>query len=332
MDATPLISIVVPVYNAGSYLRSCMDSLIGQTLYDIEIICVLDCPTDGSDSVIEEYAAKDNRIVVIRNEEQLHVGESRNVGMRAARGQYIGFSDHDDFHSLDMYENLWALTDHGQKNVVFSSATYIENNKKVTIKPCCCGSNNPTIETCAYSLYGLYNTLVTTNLYRKVFLENNHIVFEDTRKIRAEDMLFNLSVLLNCTMQSIAWVNKSFYHHIMTESNFGQTYEYNRLTKQIVLTKKTLEYLDKYQACHELHNRFKYLLSLRLYSGFLIEMKREGVINTLKIMKIITDDPICSNVLKEAVIEPTPKASVPKRFFLLFSKCLIRFNSKHKLQ
>ena len=58
----PKVSIIVPIYNAGEYLTSCLDSLINQTLKEIEIICVLDCPTDGSDKIVKEFAEKDERI------------------------------------------------------------------------------------------------------------------------------------------------------------------------------------------------------------------------------------------------------------------------------
>lgn len=93
----PKVSIIVPVYNAGCYFDKCLDSLINQTLKEIEIILVLDCPTDGSDKVAESYSSSDNRIKLIYNEENLHTGLSRNRGMAIARGKYIGFHDHDDY-------------------------------------------------------------------------------------------------------------------------------------------------------------------------------------------------------------------------------------------
>ena len=103
---TPKVSIIVPVYNAGSYFSKLLDSLTGQTLKEIEIILVLDCPTDGSDRVAEEYAARDGRIVLVRNRENLHVGFSRNEGLKIARGEYIGFCDHDDWVEPEMFEKM----------------------------------------------------------------------------------------------------------------------------------------------------------------------------------------------------------------------------------
>ena len=104
---TPKVSIIVPVYNAGSYFSKLLDSLTGQTLKEIEIILVLDCPTDGSDRVAEEYAARDGRIVLVRNRENLHVGFSRNEGLKIARGEYIGFCDHDDWVEPEMFEKMY---------------------------------------------------------------------------------------------------------------------------------------------------------------------------------------------------------------------------------
>ena len=101
---TPKVSIIVPIYNAGKFLEKCLDTLVNQTLKDIEIILVLDCPTDGSDRIAREYAEKDPRIRLIINEQNLNIGLSRNEGLKIARGEYIGFSDHDDWRELDMYE------------------------------------------------------------------------------------------------------------------------------------------------------------------------------------------------------------------------------------
>ena len=315
MDATPVISIVVPVYNAGSYLRPCMDSLIGQTLHEIEIICVLDCPTDGSDRVIEEYAAKDNRIVVIRNEEQLHVGESRNVGLRAARGQYIGFSDHDDLHESVMYERLIELSKGEQVDVIWGAIRYDDNgNEKIKYPPISPNGNEESM----YSLYSsCYNTLVTTNLYRKEFLLRNSVLFEDTRVMRAEDLFFNLKVLGCCKKDRMRSLNEPYYTHLMTEESFGYTYAYNNTAKQLVLIDKTLHFLESIEAGEEFIHRFNYLLTLRLYTGFRFEIRENGLLNALKMEKdLMQSNKLCQHLLRNTEIQPVPKATIPKRVFI----------------
>lgn len=90
-----MISIVVPVYNAESYLRQCLDSLVNQTYSDIEIICVNDGSTDGSLEILKQYAEKDSRITVVSRENR-GVSESRNEGIHYAKGDWLMFVDSDD--------------------------------------------------------------------------------------------------------------------------------------------------------------------------------------------------------------------------------------------
>ena len=118
---TPKVSIIVPIYNAGKFLEKCLDTLVNQTLKDIEIILVLDCPTDGSDRIAREYAEKDPRIRLIVNEQNLNIGLSRNEGLKIARGEYIGFSDHDDWRELDMYEKLYQKAREDQADIAISN-------------------------------------------------------------------------------------------------------------------------------------------------------------------------------------------------------------------
>ena len=100
------ISVIVPVYNAEKYLRQCLDSIVSQTLRDIEIICVNDGSTDASLSILEEYAAKDSRIVVI-SKPNAGYGHSMNMGLDKATGEYMGIVDADDYILPTMYETLY---------------------------------------------------------------------------------------------------------------------------------------------------------------------------------------------------------------------------------
>ena len=96
MDKSPLISIIVPVYNAEKYLAQCLDSLVGQTYKNIEIILVNDASEDGSLKILSEFAEKDNRIKIIDKANE-GVSKARNAGMKEAAGEYIMFADSDDW-------------------------------------------------------------------------------------------------------------------------------------------------------------------------------------------------------------------------------------------
>ena len=219
------VSVVMPVHNAGDRIYKCMDTLVNQTLREIEIICVLDCPTDGTDKIVEEYAVKDNRIVIVRNKCNLHISASRNEGMKRARGEYIGFSDHDDYRALDMYEKLYAKSKETNADMVVSDVKQI--NEDMT---------GEYFRFNEFSQNGLINSIVLPweddrnvnkvsracwhAIYRKNFLNNNAIVFEDRRKYFEEDTLFNLKVAVYA--KRLAYVNEALYcwnNHLGSESH-----------------------------------------------------------------------------------------------------------------
>lgn len=98
----PKVSVIIPVYNVEQYLRECLDSVVNQTLKEIEIICVDDGSTDKSLEILKEYAQKDNRITII-TQQNLHAGVARNAGLSVAKGEYLHFCDSDDWVEKDIY-------------------------------------------------------------------------------------------------------------------------------------------------------------------------------------------------------------------------------------
>lgn len=102
------VSVIVPIYNVSQYLREALDSLIGQTLKDLEIICVNDGSTDNSLEIIREYAAMDDRIVVITGPNGGY-GKAMNAGLDRAGGAYIGILEPDDYVVPEMYEELYSI-------------------------------------------------------------------------------------------------------------------------------------------------------------------------------------------------------------------------------
>ncbi len=120
------VSVIVPVYNVKKYLAKCLDSIIAQTLKDIEIICVNDGSSDGSDKVLEEYKKKDARIQVV-NRKNGGLSAARNTGMPYAKGKYIGFVDSDDYIEPTMYELMYYNAEHFQSQMVICAAHKIDD-------------------------------------------------------------------------------------------------------------------------------------------------------------------------------------------------------------
>lgn len=113
----PVVSVIVPVYNAGAFLRRTLDCICGQTLHEIEIILVDDGSTDDSRSMLQEYAARDPRIILLQQEHG-YAGVARNKGMDIARGKYLSFLDADDLFESTMLEKMVARADAVEADVV----------------------------------------------------------------------------------------------------------------------------------------------------------------------------------------------------------------------
>ena len=113
----PKISVIIPVYNTEKYLRECLDSVVNQTLKDIEIICVDDGSTDCSLSILREYEARDSRVKVF-TQEKSNAGAARNVGLSKANGEYLAFLDSDDYFEPVMLEHMLACARERAADVV----------------------------------------------------------------------------------------------------------------------------------------------------------------------------------------------------------------------
>ncbi|MBQ9012800.1 MAG: glycosyltransferase family 2 protein [Bacilli bacterium] len=101
------VSVIVPAYNTEKYLKKCLDSLVKQTLDDIEIIVINDCSTDKTKDILEKYKRKYKNIKVINNKTNKGIGYNRNLGIKKAKGEFISFIDSDDYVDITMYEKMY---------------------------------------------------------------------------------------------------------------------------------------------------------------------------------------------------------------------------------
>ena len=123
------LSIIVPVCNVEKYLRECLESLINQTLKDIEIICINDGSKDHSLDILKEYERKDKRIYII-DKPNAGYGHTMNKGMDVAKGEYIGIVESDDFAAENMFESLYNLAIEHEADVVKSNYIAYRTEKK----------------------------------------------------------------------------------------------------------------------------------------------------------------------------------------------------------
>lgn len=124
----PDISVIVPVYKVEPYLRKCLDSILAQTLRNVEIILVDDGSPDHCGAICDEYAAKDDRITVI-HQQNAGASAARNAGLRIATGRYLAFVDSDDWLEDDMYEYLLSLAEETKADLVQCGIFWEENGQ-----------------------------------------------------------------------------------------------------------------------------------------------------------------------------------------------------------
>lgn len=128
------VSVIVPIYNGQRHLRQCIESICGQTLKDIEILCIDDGSTDDSLSILDSIAAHDNRLRIIR-QKNAGAGAARNTGIREARGEYISFLDADDFFESDMLEKAYYKAKADEADIVLYHADLYHDRMK-QFMPC----------------------------------------------------------------------------------------------------------------------------------------------------------------------------------------------------
>lgn len=123
----PKVSVIIAAYNVEKYIAQCLESIINQTLKDIEIICVNDGSSDGTLEILNEYAKKDERVIVI-NQKQKGPGGARNSALDVARGEYLIIQDSDDWRELDCLEKLYNAAVKNNLDTVVGDAYFVSEN------------------------------------------------------------------------------------------------------------------------------------------------------------------------------------------------------------
>lgn len=130
----PKVSVLVPVYNVERYISRCLESLLRQTMYDIEIIVVDDCSPDSSMCIVKELASTDKRIKMIRHKQNMGLMWTRRTGYMAAKGDFITFCDSDDHLPLDALENLYTKALETGADIICGNFVRVSVDKKEIIK------------------------------------------------------------------------------------------------------------------------------------------------------------------------------------------------------
>ena len=210
------ISVVIPVYNVEKYLRKCLDSVIGQTYHNLEIILIDDGSKDQSPEICDEYAQKDDRIICIHQKNQ-GVSVARNQGIEIATGDYFHFLDSDDYMDEDAYEFLLdKMREYSTKAICFENfITYLD------------GTEFPQSPSVNDNNYGLKDSRGA--VYRHLFDGNDYLSTkllskESVKNIRLrtdifrdEDTIFAMEALAKT--DSVYFSSRPLLHYVMSEDS-----------------------------------------------------------------------------------------------------------------
>lgn len=214
------LSIIVPVYNVEKYLPKCLESLIKQTLKDIEIICVNDGSMDNSLAILKEFASKDSRIKIIDNQHQ-GVAKTRNTGIEQSTGEYIGFVDSDDYIDIDFFEKLYNSATKSNSDIAIASilkhknffniynAKYTKEETAITIQD--------KIKLCEDKKHFFF--YAWNKIYHSGFIKENNIKFSEGQIY--EDVMFAIKALYYSN--KIISVYGTKYHYIEHENSLTKS-------------------------------------------------------------------------------------------------------------
>lgn len=265
----PKITVIVPVYNSEKYLDKCIKSLICQTYENLEIICINDGSTDNSLEILEKYKLKDERIILL-SQENSGVSTARNNGIKAATGDYVSFIDADDWVLLTLYQTFADYVSKAPEPVdiwCFNAAQYAEGKSDIIPNTFLLLSDwNNHKDVCSIHTFDdcmqpfSRNLSAANKIYRREFLLKNKLLFPENLKF--EDSVFSMITFLNA--KSIMLTEEIFYRY---RNNNGITAS-SEVTPKVLDIFNVVDLIEKEIRRLNLYNDYKYALFQYKYRVF----------------------------------------------------------------
>lgn len=269
----PAVSIIVPVYNTGKYLRQCVDSLLAQKLTNIEIILVDDESPDDAPEICDAYAEKDERIRVIHQANR-GLGLSRNSGLEIARGEYVGFIDSDDYVSEEMYQLLYCNAIEQHADISYCSFQRFSGDNQIqhvdiSSYPKQKWEGKMEIRQYLLDRVGLpptsrddklYAVSVCGGIFAMSTLDRIGIRFVSERTMISEDLIFDIDVIPECDV--IVCQEAPLYYYRHNTNSLTRAYKSDRFDKNVELYHEMMQRLQKTYDEQEIFNPVsRYLLT-----------------------------------------------------------------------
>ncbi len=282
------VSVIIPVYNVEKYLPKCLDSVVGQSYRNLEIICINDGSPDNSAEILEYYAKKDSRIKIITQKNEGLSG-ARNTGINAATGDYIIFLDSDDWIDPDTVENAVSVAEKNGSDVVMwgyvrefadkSLEKKIFDGDKIFGKNECRELHRRLAGLTGAELASPENTdaIVTawSKLYKTDIIKENLLEFTDTKIIGTEDLLFNMYYF--GFVKSCAFIGKPFNHYRKdNDTSLTRSYKSRLFAQWAELYKRIRNYLNENHLGDDFHRALDNRICLSMIGLGLNELCNKG--------------------------------------------------------
>lgn len=196
MDINPKVSVIIPIYNASEFLEECINSILQQSLKEIEVICVDDGSSDNSLEILKKYAQNDCRVKILSQSNQ-GAGAARNNGMSNARGEYLSFLDSDDFFDVDMLKDAYEAAHNSNADVCVFDADLFNHSTK-EFKKCTWAFRrqyfpkeqpfSPLSPDVKDNIFRMFNGWPWDKLFRREFVQRIHLQYQNLRT--TNDMFF----------------------------------------------------------------------------------------------------------------------------------------------
>lgn len=264
MNGNPKVSVIVPIYKAESYLYKCIDSLLTQTLADIEILLIDDGSLDGSGMICDEYARKDSCVKVFHKSNG-GVASARQCGLDHACGEYVIHADPDDWVESDMLQSLYEKAVEEDADMVICDFYYEIDETEGYVRVC---QQPETLDhmTVLKNLFQQLHGSCWNKLLRRVCCSKYNVHF-DLNLSFCEDLYFNASLLLYPLR--IAYLSRAFYHYVQNLNPESLSFSYNKSSFQYdrMLKGKFCRLLAQTSVYPVCEMRLDYLIVYRAYEG-----------------------------------------------------------------
>lgn len=299
--SAPKVSVVMPIYNVEKYLQKCLESVMGQTLRDIEIICVNDGSTDSSPDIVRKCASEDSRIIVI-DKDNTGYGNSMNVGIDAASGEYIGVVETDDYIEPDMFEVLYnTAIKHGVDFVKSDHYKFVidKNGQEVSqyfaIDPSGTHYDRVINPQNTLSTFGLI-MMTWSGIYSTEFLRKNNIRHNETPGASFQDNGFWFQVFTKS--DKCYFVNKAFYH-LRRDNPNSSVHQRNKVYAMCT----EYDFIEQYLKNNGLFEKYSDIYYAQRCQSYHFTLKRISHEYILEFLKRFSEDftiPIEKSLLKKA--------------------------------